>query len=570
MTLIQLLQTIYAVTGNSTYVFDADGTADVDEYKEVHLGRIDCTTSSGTLDSALDFYNCKRCGNDKYYCQPAVQGEYLQFAFSERDSASTDIKAPDFGYGDAGSGLFSAKIYSCDGAGEKLIADVGVGGDFNMNAYNAWDCDTQSSFQFFRVSTDSIFAWAYAAGYCCFYIKFEFYTAAGNVVKTLYSEQYCLSGCYDALIEAATPLFRCSAPFLDLENDLDYTTHVKITLSNGTIIEKDVLITDLTADALCQALNMDSDFNVYGVYYTVPAGLGVTGFVLISQYTMTAVVINGHVPKSPIGCVSAGNTATDTYRFCCISTALSGIIFPFSGDITLTFSDGAETELAVSFNNLQVMYDWLETHSAGHGVLDTQYNVIDGRFCWLFHNNGFPENPTPMLEMIDDELNTWTWSITGTCPVYAPLSEVTKCYNCDDTVQLRGIYPKTDCFNQRYQKPSSYCDTTNYLGDDIAYQLLVRVKGKVTLTGHTIEKTENEKGVVTKTRKWFNYELKGSPIPEYVASQLALVCAAPSVVVDGITLLFDGSSITKDITYSNMWRLSIKFKSEVCENKFLC
>lgn len=573
-TLIDFITNVYGGSANIiNYTNDSDYAVMPESYQVVQLGKPNCNSTSGTLGSVTEFYNCNLCGNDKPYCQPLLKNDFISFAFSEKDTISTDVKNPiaDYGGDYGGTKLFLATLVLCDDDSVTMeVHDQFAGGQFVAQAYAAYDCNTNNSFQMFRVGVNEIVsAFLYDNNACCFYIKFEFFNVEGVVIKTMYSEQYCLSNCYDIAPKTAI-MNTCCMSFTGLEVGSHTMTLI---LGNGVTLTKTYSI-DGSLDDLIQQWNLDYDIAKYGYFYK---GTG-TQICYVSFETVVGFGFDGLNITNPginptgwgLGC--APNSFVSA-KLCCFTLPF-GMLFPQIFDFDVSFSNGDEIHTSlIALDDYDAMIAYIKSVFVGVGGCQHITSVGNKICCLFIDTDGFIFQEVGVaIEIVDSLSDTYDFTFSGSgCPAVVNTNTAELCYDCYDTVVLKALYSDSDCFNNHYKKPSEYCDGgTKYLGDDLAFELSVRLKGKVTLIGHTLEKTSNEYGVVTKTKKWFNYELLGSPIPEYVSSQLALVCAAPQIDVAGIPMYLDQPAITKDIRYSNMWRLFVKFKSEVCEMKFNC
>lgn len=125
---------------------------------------------------------------------------------------------------------------------------------------------------------------------------------------------------------------------------------------------------------------------------------------------------------------------------------------------------------------------------------------------------------------------------------------------CENTIYLKGYYPKFDCRNHYYGDPS--------------YKAEIRIVGEVLPSAFDIEEQViNKKRTSTKTQEQFI--LMSKRLPYYVIQKIVDIFASQIVTIDGIeyerTL-----SISKNLERGKMWVINTTIVKTCDEINFSC
>ncbi len=142
---------------------------------------------------------------------------------------------------------------------------------------------------------------------------------------------------------------------------------------------------------------------------------------------------------------------------------------------------------------------------------------------------------------------------------------------CQAYLKIEGTYNDLDCEGYYYGIPKVAVGEYDSLAT-AKYKNIVGVWGKLSLVGNDYEAQKNEFGELTANKVAKVSEIKGSPIPPYVAKQLARAFASDEVLVNenGKQYTLKDGSFNKGITDSNMWRLKAQLIESKCQLFFGC
>lgn len=536
------------------------------------LPSLNCNPPDNVVEDPADHYNCNRCGNDKLYCQPVLPSDILKFNFHEPDRVDgSDSVFPTAGWkGITDPYLCSATLICCVDNSEIGVEEVASSGYWEGSV--TWDAKTKQFNQNFFIDAMHIAELLNEIGCdgCCFFFRFDFYNRDQIITKTVYSEQFCLSGCYELKPPDPDPMLHQCCFFLTKVQFTTFTNtnpfeigwedgfeshSVPITTVGLTIPEKQA--------AWAAALAAE------GVYVTFNFDIGHSGWdICFYSYTeITNIEVNHHSMNEVTTCRDLPEQ--EIFKCCFLLDDTS--MFPFTGNFTIDTTAGIYTVAVVGVANEDILFQFIMPDGGiftGTAIVGVEFNTDTNVACVYTINSttNFISIGAHKLPIVScNNLADIAVISPGGKEAEAETGEVCFPTQCEPTLLLEGKYEVLDCYGNNYQALDAGVGN-NYN----PFSLLTRLYAKLTFVGFEYEFTRDEQGNVIEETQRETWRLLGSPIPLYVARIVGNILGAGTILVDGVEFEMNQTSFLKQIEYSNMWRLDVKLKTKNCQLSFGC